>query len=57
MINLNDLPKGTKLIQLQGVYDGWSVAVLPNGTVLNRWDPIAYPRRYAATEKFIKSSK
>jgi hypothetical protein len=53
----NKFPEGTQLIELRGVYDGWSVAILPNGTVLNRWDPIAYPRRYAATEKFIKSSK
>ena len=49
------------LIELPGVYDGWSIAVFQDGTVLNRWsnddgtgpEP-GYERRYAATQKAIE---
>ena len=27
------------LIQIQGVYDGWSIAALKDGTYVNRWEP------------------
>ena len=48
------------LIELRGVYDGWSVQVLMDGTLVNRWlDPEtgeAYPgyeRRAEITQAFI----
>ncbi len=41
------------LYEIRGVYDGWSVARLKDGTLVNRWDPIEYPRRFAASEEFI----
>lgn len=31
------LPEGTVLIEIRGIYDGWSVAQLPDGRLLNRW--------------------
>ncbi|AYG02384.1 hypothetical protein [Gryllotalpicola protaetiae] len=51
------------LIELPGVYDGWSVAVLKDGTYVNRWayedDPArpleGYERRYRATQECIEN--
>jgi hypothetical protein len=45
------------LVQLQGVYDGWSIAMLNDGTAVNRWanddntgpEP-GFERAYAATQ-------
>lgn len=41
------------LIELRGVYDGWSVAVGEDGTMANRWHP--NDSRYARTQQFIDS--
>lgn len=46
------------LIELRGVYDGWSVAVMKDGTLVNRWGdgdgPYAgYERRFNATAEAI----
>ena len=47
------------LIELRGVYDGWSIAVYTDGTMRNRWaeaDGTAspgYERRWFATEQAI----
>lgn len=41
------------LIHIWGVYDGWSVGVMPDGTMINRWDEAEYPERYERTRKFI----
>jgi hypothetical protein len=40
------------LIELRGVYDGWSIAVLDDGTFWNRWEP-EDGRRYTLTEQAI----
>lgn len=48
------------LIQLCGVYDGWSIAVLKDGRRINRWanddntgpEP-GYERRYEATQRVL----
>ena len=32
-----EFPEGTILIEIRGLYDGWSVAKLPDGTLVNRW--------------------
>lgn len=40
-------------IEVREIYDGWSVAVLKDGTHINRWDPHEEPYRFAATNKFI----
>lgn len=47
------------LIELRGVYDGWSIAVHKDGTLRNRWagedgkaEP-GYERRYGAAERAI----
>lgn len=48
-----------QLIELRGVYDGWSVAVLKDGTLVNRWADAdgnaipGYERRWKATRDFI----
>lgn len=42
------------LIELRGVYDGWSVKVLKDGTRINRWAGIpGYERRAAIVEAFL----
>ena len=46
-------------IELPGVYDGWSVALLTDGTMRNRWENPdgtpreGYERRWAATQEYI----
>lgn len=47
------------VIELRGVYDGWSVAVLKNGIRVNRWAGIdgqaipGYERRWKMTEDYL----
>lgn len=48
-------------IELREVYDGWSIEVLVDGTVRNRWaDPetggplVGYERRWRATQDVIE---
>lgn len=38
-------------IEIQGLYDGWSVAKMKDGTLINRWTKDDY--RYAATQEWI----
>lgn len=52
------------LIEFPRIYDGWSVAVLHDGTMVNRWandddtgPQIGYERRYAAVQKFIEEAR
>jgi hypothetical protein len=49
---MDGYPEGTIFIEIRGIYDGWSVAKLPNGTLYNRWKPDD-KRRYAATQEWI----
>ena len=52
-----------RLIELRGVYDGWSIAVMKDGSLVNRWtdddgSPAkGYERRWAATEEAIALMK
>lgn len=41
------------LIELRGVYDGWSVAVLKDGRRVNRWAGTEYTRRAAVVDAFL----
>ncbi len=47
------------LIELRGVYDGWSIKVLKDGTAINRWadedgKPVeGYERRWQLTQDAI----
>lgn len=48
------------LIELDGVYDGWSIAVLKDGTRINRWANAmgdgpreGYERRYSLTQRAL----
>ena len=50
-MNLDELPEGSIYIEIRGVYDGWSVARLPDGTMINRWE--ATDRRYLPTQAWI----
>lgn len=46
------------LIELRGVYDGWSVAVMKDGTRINRWKSIGgYERRAAVTDAFLRGEE
>lgn len=52
------------LIELRGVYDGWSVAVMEDGSMVNRWsikdvdgNVIAFPgveRRFETTQSYLR---
>jgi hypothetical protein len=42
-------------IEIRGVYDGWSVAKMKDGSYINRWEP--EDRRYQATQDFIEAMK
>lgn len=39
------------------IYDGWSVAEMDDGRLLNRWDPTDYPGRWARTVEYINRLK
>lgn len=42
------------VIELQGVYDGWSIAVMKDGTLRNRWSDLeGYERRADQTQAVI----
>lgn len=48
------------LYEIRGVYDGWSILVLKDGTLLNRWANEAgdgpepgYESRYAKTQSHL----
>ena len=41
----------TLFIEIRGIYDGWSVKQLPDGTLANRW-PVG-DRRYQPTQDWI----
>lgn len=46
------------LIELRGVYDGWSVAVMKDGTRVNRWAEIpGYSKRAAVTAAFLRGEE
>lgn len=55
-----DAPQIDYLVELRGVYDGWSIAVYTDGTLKNRWANDAgdgpgpgHERRWKATEEAI----
>ena len=48
-----DFPAGTVLIEVRGIYDGWSVARLPDGSLVNRWTP-EDGRRFTDTQEWIE---
>ena len=48
---MNDFPEGTIFIEVRGIYDGWSVAKLPDGTFVNRWKEDG--RRKERTQEWI----
>lgn len=39
------------LIEIRGIYDGWSVRKLADGTLVNRW--LESDRRYKPTQEWI----
>ena len=45
------------LIELPEIYDGWSVARLTDGRLVNRWDMTEYPSRWRATEEVLRRWK
>jgi len=48
---VSDYPEGTIFVEIRGVYDGWSVAKLPSGELVNRWPEGT--RLHAATQEWI----
>lgn len=40
-------------IEIQGLYDGWSVAKMKDGSLVNRWPKDDY--RYERTQEWIDS--
>lgn len=53
------------LIEIHGVYDGWSILKLKDGRMINRWadpeDPsrpmVGYERRFRATQDAIEHAE
>lgn len=45
------------LIEIRGVYDGWSAAILADGRIVNRWNKDDHPQTYAATEAYIEENR
>ena len=52
MSNLNDYKY---VIEVRGIYDGWSIGVTRDNEYVNRWDKDDY--RYLATEEVIENLK
>ncbi len=42
------------LIEVRGIYDGWSIAKMKDGSYINRWD--WGDRRYGPTQTFIREN-
>lgn len=40
------------LVEIRGLYDGWTFAVMKDGTAVNRWP--ADDRRHAVTEESMR---
>ena len=51
----SDYPEGTIFIEIQGNYDGWSIAKLPDGQLINRWDKT--DRFYKIAQEHIEAMK
>jgi hypothetical protein len=49
---MSDFPAGTVLIEIRGIYDGWSIAHLPTGEYVNRWPD--GDRRHEPTQRAIE---
>ena len=47
-----NFPKGTTFIEIREIYDGWSIAQLPSGELVNRWPENT--RRHAETQECIE---
>lgn len=43
----------SNLIEIRGIYDGWSVKAMTDGTYVNRWD--ASDRRFQPTQEWIEA--
>lgn len=53
---MSGYPEGTIYIEIRSIYDGWSVAQFPDGTLHNRWKPDD-DRRFTATQAWIDARK
>ena len=40
-------------VEIRGIYDGWSVAKMKDGMLVNRWEPDDW--RYQATQDWIEA--
>lgn len=46
------------LVEIRGVFDGWSIAVMKDGTVVNRWANLpGFERQAEATEAYIAGAE
>lgn len=52
------------LVEIAGIYDGWSIAVLKDGSQVNRWENDegtgpgpGYERRYIRTQELIMAER
>ena len=44
-------------IEVRGVYDGWSVAKMKDGSLVNRWDKELEYRRWNETQQWIDENE
>lgn len=47
-----DTAEAETLVEVWGIYDGWSIALMKDGRALNRWEPGT--RRHLAAEAWIR---
>ena len=62
--SLTPMTEGVTLVEIRGVYDGWSILINEQGEWLNRWEndegggPAEdYERRWKATHDYIQANK
>lgn len=49
-----DMEQVAHVIEVRGVHDGWSVAVMRDGSMRNRWTP--GDRRWAPTQQWMENA-
>lgn len=52
-----DMEQVEVLIEIAGVYDGWSAARMKDGRVLNRWDKTTEYSKWDKTQQWIDENE
>lgn len=52
-----DMEQVEVLIEIAGVYDGWSVAKMKDGSLVNRWDKELEHCRWDKTQQWLDENE